>query len=251
MKTFADRNFLITGGASGIGLATAHLLKEKGAQLSLWDLNERALGDVAAKLAAHTAVVDVTQSGQVVSTLDELMAEFGMLHGLIHCAGVLQSGLFTETSLDQHRRMVEVNLFGSMQVAYAIIPYLKETRGSLILLGSTSAFYGLPEYASYGASKAGLLSFAQALRLELEPTGVHVGVVSPLFVDTPMIEAEESRFFKRFGPTHTAEEVANLILKGISRRRFMIWPGLQPAFFYWLSHVAYPFSHALTKWLWR
>ena len=149
---------------------------------------------------------------------------------------------------------MEVNLFGSMLIAHRVLLYLRSTRGSLILMYSVSAFYGPPEYASYGASKACVLTFAQALRIELAATGIHIGVVSPHSVDTPMLDERNRRspFVQRFGTPHTAEEVAEAILRGVECRQFMIWPGRQPRLIFWLSHFLNPpLSHQVILRLWQ
>lgn len=243
-----NRTFLITGAASGIGLATARLLASRGGQLILWDVNEAALTAVGAELGADTAVVDVTDSDQVQTH----MASCGALNGVIHSAGIIFTGLVADIPIAKQQQLINVNLGGTVVVAHAAIPYLKASRGSLVLMASTSAFYGPPEFGTYGATKAGVLGLAQTLRLELEADGVHVGVVCPFFVQTPMIEAgKTTKLYDRFGVAHTPEEVAQAIAQGMEKRRFMIWPNRNPAFFHWLSHVAYPFGHQLMRFFWR
>lgn len=251
MQPFENQNFLITGGASGIGLATARLLKEKKARLFLWDINPE-VEKAAAELEAQAAVVDITQPAQIQQAMQETINKLGELHGIVHAAGILYSGSFTHMPVEQQRRMVDVNLTGSILVANAAAPHLQQTRGSLVFLASVSAFYGPPEFATYGASKAGVLALAQALRLELEPKGVHVGVVCPFFVATPMItpNVRQADMFRHFGTSHTAVEVAHSILQGIGRRHFMIWPNAYPVLFHWLSHTFYPFRHFLMRLLW-
>lgn len=248
---FQDRHFLITGGASGIGLATARLLAAQHACLSLWDVNEVGLRQVGEELGAQTAVVDITEAEAVERALAEALSRRGALHGVIHAAGIMHTGPFEATPPAAHRRMIDINLFGTVLVAYSAVEALKATRGSLVLLSSISAFYGPPEFATYGATKAGVLGFAQAIRLELEQAGVHVGVVCPFFVATPLIEGQQTRLFKRFGTVHTPEAVAHSILNGIKRRRFMIWTGTHPPLFHWLSHAAYPFRHLFMRLFWR
>lgn len=242
------RTFLITGAASGIGLATARLLARRDVPLHLWDVNEAALTAVGVELGAQTAVVDVTDATQVQNGL----AACRELGGVIHAAGIIYTGLVADIPLAQQQRLIHVNLGGTLNVAHAALPYLKAGRGSLVLMASTSAFYGPPEFGTYAATKAGVLALAQALRLELERDGVHVGVVCPFFVQTPMIEAgQKTKLYGRFGVAHTAEDVAAAIVRGLEKRRFMIWPSYNPAFFHWLSHIAYPLSHQFMRFFWR
>ena len=248
MKTFKDTHFLITGGASGIGLATAQHLHDAGASVTLWDSNETLLSRVGTEMGVQTAVVDVTDYEQVSGGV----ASLAPLHGVVHAAGILRTDRFDEQAVEAQLAMVNVNLMGSVHVAQAVIPLLKQSQGSLIFMASTAAFYGPPEFLVYGATKAAVLNLAQGLRLELERDGVHIGAVCPFFTNTPMLdEGLETTLFDRFGTTHQADDVARAIVRGIRRRTFMIWPSINPAFFYWLSHVAYPFNHRIMKLFWR
>jgi short-subunit dehydrogenase len=199
-------------------------------------------------LGAETDVIDITDIAQIQAAL----ATQPRIDSVIHSAGIIYTGLVSDIPIEKQQRLIEVNLIGALNVAYAALPCLKASRGSLVLMASTSAFYGPPEFAIYGATKAGVLGMAQALRLELEPDGVHVGVVCPFFVDTPMIrEGEKTRLYGRFGTAHTPDEVAQAIVTGIQKRKFMIWPSRNPAFFHWLSHYGYPLSHVMMRWFWR
>ncbi|MBI5666479.1 MAG: SDR family oxidoreductase [Chloroflexi bacterium] len=248
---FANRNFIVTGAASGIGLATARLLKQRGARLALWDRNAEALEQAARELDARAMCADITLADDVQAAIDESTSYLGALNGVVHSAGVLHAATFHDAPLEAHRRTVEVNLIGTINVAYAALPLLKESRGSLVLVASTAAFYGPPEYTSYGASKAGVLNFAQALRVELAGTGVHVGVVCPLFVSSPMLHGYNgnTRLLRSRSPlvdVRPPEAVASAILDGIARRRFMIWPGWKPRLIFWLSRYASALGHPLS-----
>jgi 3-dehydrosphinganine reductase len=241
--------YLITGAASGIGLATARLLRQKGAELILWDTQAEPLAQAASELDAQYAVVDVTQPEQVKDALQGVSS----LHGVLHSAGILRTGLFEEIPLQEHCRMVDVNLKGTLIIAYHGLPLLKATRGSLLLMGSGSAFYGPPEFASYGAAKGGVLTLAQALRIEWEPYGIHVGVVSPLFVASPMLDERNSqaRLVQKHGKIHTPEQVAQAIVRGMERRQFLIFPNWRPKALYWVSRLLFPFAHGFMRGEWR
>lgn len=247
--TFTGQGYLITGGASGIGLATARLLRRRGAELILWDTQAEPLAQAAFELDAPCAVVDVTQPEQVRKALQQV----GSLNGVLHSAGILCTGLFEEIALEEHCRMVDVNLKGTLIVAHHVLPFLKSTRGSLLLMGSGSAFYGPPEFASYGASKGGVLTLAQALRIEWEPYGIHVGVVSPLFVASPMLDEHNSRarLVQKHGKIHTPEQVAQAIVRGMERKRFLIFPSWRPKALYWISRLLFPLTHTLMRMEWR
>jgi short-subunit dehydrogenase len=216
-------------------------------------MNQAALAPVAQELAAHVMAVDVTQPDQVQTAMRDSAERLGAIHGLVHCAGILRTGLFERLTIEVHRKTVEVNLFGTLAVAHAALPYLRGTRGSLILMGSTSAFNGPPEFNSYGATKAAVLNLGQSLRVELAEAGVHVGVANPFFVDSPMLDAQnrQARLFRRFGVIHTPEQVAQSIVRGIARRQFLIWTGLQPRVVFWLSRYLSMLSHPISRLTWR
>src|SRR5690349_17179945 len=125
----AKHSFIITGAASGIGLATARLLQEAGAQLALWDSNAESLDQVGKALGAQTTVVDVTCEDQVQDAVSRAAARFGAIHGVVHAAGILRTGRFEQIPMTTHRRMVEVNLIGTLLVTHATLPALIATRG--------------------------------------------------------------------------------------------------------------------------
>jgi NADP-dependent 3-hydroxy acid dehydrogenase YdfG len=112
---FAKRGFIVTGAASGIGLATAKLLKEHGARLMLWDRSAQ-LETVANELRAPFALLDVTDVQQVQTAMENASRQLETIHGVIHCAGVLRTGLFEEIGLEAHQEIIAVNLIGTLNV---------------------------------------------------------------------------------------------------------------------------------------
>jgi 3-dehydrosphinganine reductase len=244
---------LITGGASGIGLATAHRLKQAGVDLILWDIDETALKAAAQTLGVDSALVDCTRYDQIKTAL----AAVNTLDAVIHCAGILHTGLFEATAPATHARTIDVNLTGTLHMAHAVLPYLRQSKGSLILIASVSGFYGIPEFASYAASKAAVLNVAQGLRVELAGSGVHIGVVVPNLVDTPMLSAEnrqhasltnaQSPFLK----VYTADDIAQTIERGLKRQQFMIFPDWRSYLVYFVSRYAAWMGHWLTRRTWE
>lgn len=254
---FSGKGYVVTGAASGIGLAIARALQKRGALLSLWDQNAQGLAAAATQLnAVHSLTLDVTDVHAVQAGVAEAVDKLGAIHGVIHAAGILRTGLFEDVLLEIHRRILEVNLLGTFAVAHTTVPHLKATRGSLVLFGSAAAFYGSPEYSSYGATKAAILNLAQTLRIEFAASQVHVGVVNPLFVSTPMFNAPhgQSRLSASKSPfahVYTVEQVAEAVVRGIERRQFMIWVGLRPRLIFWLSRYASVISGAIMARTWR
>jgi short-subunit dehydrogenase len=250
----SSQRVVITGAASGIGRATAVSLANAGAQLVLWDRDAVRLAEVAAETGGVPQVVDISDPTAVAKAMNTAVDKLGQLTTVIHSAGILATGQFEQIPLEKQTQIIAVNLQGTVAVAHSALPHLRASGGSLILLASTSALYGAPEYASYSASKAGVLALAQALRLELEGTGVHVGVVIPSFVDTPMNANHNPgrKLYERFGVAHTAEQVAQAIVRqGLAQRRFHIWPNVQPRALYLLGWVARPWGHHIMRLFWR
>lgn len=254
--TFSEKKFLITGGVSGIGLATATALHRRGAKLALWDVNAPLLEAAGKALKAFPAWVDVTRH-EVAPAMQQVTEELGGLDGVIHCAGILSTGRFEDIDRERHQRIIEVNLGGTLAVAHAALPFLRQSGGSLVLLASVSAFYGPPEYASYAAAKAGVLNFAQSLRIELAGSGVYVGVVTPNLVETPMLTDEVrqgARLMQSKSPLleiSRPDLIAGAILRGIARQQFMIYPTWRTRAIFMLSRYAAWSTHRLMDRTWR
>lgn len=241
---FRDQPFLVTGAASGIGLATARLLAERGARLALWDRNGDAVEEVADALqAAYFRPCDVSLADSLERAFMLTIERLGALRGVVHCAGLMYTGIFGSLELHKHHEIVNVNLLGTINVTHLVLPELLKTGGSLVLAGSASAFYGAPEFNTYGATKAALLNLAQALRIEYAERGIHIGIVNPSFINTPLLQANQhsARLIASRSPLvkiGTPEAVARAIINGIEHRRFMIWVDARSRLVFWLSRYA-------------
>lgn len=240
------QHFLITGGAAGIGLATARLLRQRGAEVTLWDMDGQALEKAAASLSAHYDVVNVTDADAVAAA----MGRITHLDGVIHCAGIMRTGLFINVPVEQHRQVIDVNLNGTIYVAHAALPLLMRSKGALVLMASVSGYYGTPEYSTYAASKAAVLSFAQALQIEMEGTGVYVGVVAPHFVNTGLYrdhatQTALSKGQKLFVELKTPEQIAQSIANGLRQRPFWIRTGWRTSMVFYLTRYAHFAAHRL------
>lgn len=253
--------FIVTGAASGIGQATARQLHAAGARLALWDMDATALATVAAELDAHHEVVDVTDPDAVAASMAGSVTELGPLDGVVHCAGIMHAGAFDEVELSRHLRTVRVNVDGTVNIAHAALPQLRERGGSLVLMGSISAVFGPPEFAVYGASKAFVLNFAEALAIEAAEHGVHVASINPFFAATPMLDDNpDAGLVRNVGAVHTPEEIAAAILRAIRLRRRRSFPGWRPRAIWILSRygafaapalMAMNWKHPLMARIWR
>lgn len=250
---FQDKYIIVSGAASGIGRATAAALMAHGAHIAFWDIDPQ-VGQIAGE--SDYAIVDVSEPDSIQKALTDFLARVGRLDGVVHCAGIARVGRFADLDVAQYRTLTLVNLFGSMALAHAVLPHLTQTRGSLVLVSSVSAFYGPPDFVAYGATKAGVLNLAQGLRVEYEGTGVHIGVVCPHFVNTPMYQQEsrKSAFAASqslFVELRGADVVAEAILDGMRQRRFMIWTGWRPRLIFWVTRLAFFLAHGIMARTWR
>jgi NAD(P)-dependent dehydrogenase (short-subunit alcohol dehydrogenase family) len=193
MGLFDGRVALVTGGSSGIGRATAARLAKMGASIAVAARNQAALDEVAAGVRAGggqalAVPTDVSDAEQCRQAVEKTVAQFGRLDVLLCAAGLSMRAYFDGSDLSALERIVRVNLLGTMYMTYHALPHVKASRGSLVAVSSMTGKRGIPSYAVYGASKFGIQGLYESLRVELRPAGVHVGVVSPAFVDTPLRE---------------------------------------------------------------
>ena len=179
------RAALVTGAASGLGLAVARRLTSEGWRVAAVDVRQAPAGASELTLAA-----DVTVEEQVASAVEAARERFGSLRAVAACAGVNASrfALAHRLPLADWRRLLDVNLNGAFITARAVLPDLVETRGSLVLVGSVSAHDALPGAAHYSAGKAGVVALARSLALEYAPAGVRVNSLAPGYMDTAMTQ---------------------------------------------------------------
>ncbi|MFO0878745.1 MAG: SDR family oxidoreductase [Gemmataceae bacterium] len=192
-QRFAGKVALVTGASSGIGRAAALRLAQLGMEVALAARTESALAELASEVAGlgRAALVlptDVTLPDQCERAVTHTMERFGRLDLLLCSAGVSMRAIFTETTLDAIEKVLRVNFFGTLYPTWHAIPHLKQTRGSLVAISSLVGKRGTPTYSVYGASKFAVQGLYESLRLELAPDGVHVGVLSPGHVGTPLRE---------------------------------------------------------------
>jgi NAD(P)-dependent dehydrogenase (short-subunit alcohol dehydrogenase family) len=185
---------LITGGASGIGLATAEHLLAHGWHVLIADHDRTALARSERALAGHGSQVrlkqlDVTDEAAVTTLVGEGLAGMGPLRGLVTCAGVAPSAPFLDTPAGAFRHVLEVNLVGTFVVGrVAAAAMAKSGGGAIVTVASVSGLRGSPGRAAYGASKGGVVTLTKVMALELASLGIRVNCVAPGATETPLLE---------------------------------------------------------------
>jgi 2-dehydro-3-deoxy-L-rhamnonate dehydrogenase (NAD+) len=180
----AGKFAIVTGAAKGLGRAIAERLLESGAEVVAWDAAAVDLPGI------RSAVVDVTNPAQIAGALSAIPSG-RHIDILVNSAGYLgKSTSFLDHSADEWRRIVEVNLVGTMQVTQAVLPImLRQRAGRIVNLGSLAGKEGLAGITAYSAASAGVISFTKALSREIAQHGVLVNCVAPGPFDTDMIRS--------------------------------------------------------------
>ena len=232
LKPLAKGAWVVTGAASGFGRELARQLAARGESLALWDRDASGLEATRAQLGdarVETSVVDVTDPASVRDAAAKSRETLGPLAHVVNSAGVLRVGRFEDVSAADHALMMQVNYLGSVHVAQAMLPHLREAsdashRSVLLLIASVAGLRGFPELAGYSASKFAVVGFAQAVRDELAKEAIDVRVLCPPPGDTPMVQELAHRpAVYDLSRLYTAEEVVSAALKGIEKRRFLLF----------------------------
>lgn len=186
---------LITGGASGIGLAAAQRFAAGGHALVLVDQNAESLAAAAAALPQGTDVLlcagQVTDPEAVKECVQQAVARFGGIDGLVTSAGIVRVAASLDVSPEDFRAQMDVNVSGSWFFAQAVAKDLvrRGSAGSIVFIGSVYGASGAPMRAAYCASKGAIHNLTEALAVEWGPLGIRVNTVAPTGVRTPMVQA--------------------------------------------------------------
>ncbi len=191
MHPFTGKVVLITGGSSGIGRATATRLAKHGARLAIAARTPATVAETVADLEKRGAdalgiTTDVADADQCHAAVEATITRFGRLDILLCSAGVSLRAAFADCDLQAMERVFRINYFGTLYCTHFALPHIKQSRGSLVAISSLTGKRGTPYYSLYGSSKFAIQGLYQSLRLELADAGVHVGILAPGFVDTPL-----------------------------------------------------------------
>jgi len=189
---------LVTGGASGIGLATAQLLHQRGASVAIVDVNADAgrtaldsLADTNRALYLHADLARESEADRIVA---ETVRNFGSLNAVVNSAGIQRYGNAEQTSLALWREVMDVNLTAAFLVSRAAIPHLRSSGGgSIVIVGSVQSHVSQRGAAAYVTSKHALLGLTRSMAVDYAAERIRVNCVCPGTVDTPMFRWTMSR----------------------------------------------------------
>ena len=228
---FQNKVVIITGSSMGIGKAIACKLAREGAKVVITGRNperlDQTLSDMHQKgWEAIAFRGDVSSWEDNLNLIKETVSAFGRLDVLINNAGLATRGGLENLHQDVLQSVMDVNVLGSIYPSKAALPYLKETKGSIIYISSIASFYGLPYNSVYCASKKALTAFTQSLRLEVQADNVHVGIVYVGFTENDpqkeILDADGQKIYleNRQGiKKQSPQQVAGAVLSAITKRK--------------------------------
>jgi len=227
LTNFAGVVAVITGGASGIGLATAHALSAKGAHLILADINSQGLQQAEQDIRQHrpdrdTRVLgvptDVTDESQVQALMHKVVDTCGRIDLVMTSAGIGRGGPIDTFSSNDMRALMDINFMGTFYCVQASLPIMRQQQsGHFVFLSSVAGKLCTPMLSGYCASKWAVRGFSSALRAELYGAGIGITTVYPAWVDTPMTRQEaDTMRWMNIQIMLTADQVANEILQAVT-----------------------------------
>jgi NAD(P)-dependent dehydrogenase (short-subunit alcohol dehydrogenase family) len=206
-----DRAALITGGSSGIGLAIGRMLRDEGFELTLVSRRPERVQAAAEELGAVAVAADVGKAEDCERLVAEHRERFGRIDVLVNSAGIGIAGRVEELPAKHFDLQVGVNLRGLFLVTQAAIPLLRESHGLIVNLASIAGTLPTPGLATYGATKAAVISLTRSLNEELVADGVRAIAICPGFVDTPMAQWSGIAGDEMIQPEDCAEVVRMLL----------------------------------------
>lgn len=222
---------LVTGAASGIGRELCLALAHEGCNLALVDLNQGGMEQLAAELESLGAETfcrqtDVTDTGQIQSLVNSVREKIGGIDILVNGVGIAFSANLMDTSPDQWERVMKINFHSAVNTTNAFLPDLMKRSGHVVNISTGQAFFPVPTWGAYAASKAALASYSECLTWELKQYHVAVTTVFPGVVNTPFYSEVAAKTpgqkvliwgIRTFGAK--PEKVASLVVRGIKKKK--------------------------------
>lgn len=222
---------IVTGASSGIGLALVRRFSELGARTVLVARSIEKLEQIATTLPSESLTVqcDVSNEEDCRKMIDKTIGSFGQIDILINNAGISMRALFDDVDLKVLHQLMDVNFWGTVNCTKYALPYIQQSRGSIIGISSVAGIHGLPARTGYSASKYAMQGFLETIRIENLYRGVHVMIACPGFTESNVRfsaltadgthQGESPRNEKGM---MTADQVAERIIRGITKRKRLL-----------------------------
>lgn len=262
IKNFQGRTAYITGGSSGIGLAIAKALSAQGAHIVLLardrDRLETALDDVRASRTDDSQrfacqPLDVSKYPDVKRVLVTAVKTSGAPDLLINCAGRSMPNYFEEISFEQFDEIMRVNLYGTWNTCSVLVPFMKKQKaGHIVNISSVAGLMPIFGFTDYCASKSAVIAFSRVLKSELKPHGIGVSVLLPTDTNTPGYHEEnktkpiETKVISGWSKVVEPDLIAQGLLKGLKKGRFIIIPTVLDRFFCFVDRLIPRFVDFMT-----
>ncbi len=244
MSSGDARRVLITGAASGLGKSLALRFAADGWRVAVCDLDEDRLSQTAEEIdrAGGTCMylrADVTSEQDIEQLAESVSDHWGGLDVLVNNAGIAIAGRTDETSMEEWRRIFEVNFFGVLRTTQAMLPLIAQG-GHIINVASFAGIAAAPGLVAYNTTKAAVISFSESLRAELVDREIGVSVACPAFFKTRLMETSGAPHDKTRAMVErvmerskiTADDVAEQVFASVRTRQFMLIPHVD-ARWYW------------------
>lgn len=216
---FDGTTAIVTGAASGIGLAIAEALGARGCKVAMLDLQKDALDEQVERLrdddlSVRGYVCDVTDRPVVDATVEQVGVELGTPLILVNNAGRPLFRPFLSITLEEWHQVIDVNLTGTFHLCQSVLPsMIAEGWGRVVNISSSSTHGGQPYLSGYVAAKSAVIGLTKSLALEHGPNGITVNTIPPGFIDTPMLQADAAK--GRLGPGGVEDAVARTPVRRI------------------------------------
>ncbi|HET8576281.1 MAG TPA: SDR family NAD(P)-dependent oxidoreductase [Methylomirabilota bacterium] len=237
MAELTGRVAIVTGASSGIGEATARLMARAGMRVAVCARRKDRLERLAAELHAARGQIsvhplDVTDATALRWMVDEVAQRWGRIDILVNNAGRGLAATFEQTTADELRTLLELNVVAVFNATQAVLPIMRrQGRGHIINVSSVTGRRGVPYRAAYSATKFALGGLSETLRVELTGTGISVSLVYPVGTRTEFHQAQPQKTpWTQMGPMQSAERVARAIMRCVRRPRPEVYP-------YWPARI--------------
>jgi len=254
------KRVIITGGSSGIGKAAAKLFAVNGAHVVIIarrkDVLKQAADEIGSLVLSKAQKViwvslDVSDRKQVESWAQKYHEEYGAPDIIINGAGIVLPGYFEELPYDSFDDTMKIDYYGVLNMCRAFIPMMKAGGGYIVNISSMAGFLGVFGYTTYSAAKFAVIGFSQSLRSEMKRYNINISVLCPPDTDTPQLEEEmkvrpmETKAVAEGVGVMSANKVAQDMIIGMLKKRFMIVPSINAKFVYLVQRI----MPSLVEWI--